>query len=325
MSNPPSSSRIVHPGTLERLPPVGEAVSPSLPPEMHRPGGSDFQPGCRLHRKAHPGQDRAGDRTALLEPCDEQVVLKQSEESEPPSQGNRPRVPDPDSDKRLRIRGEEQAAVSSRAPPEGESPGFERRLRPSEPNRGFLDPTDRVAVEPPKKVPPALQGQPTGRRGAEEAPRPQIATLEHRQSLCVRGNPLISGMPKFGTNAEVIPRDGAQPKEAKHTVRKRIPGAIDLVRRSGDFPCLEPPVSGHQGGQDPECFQFVDDEIRLRFLLEEDFRAGAQGYRRECQNHPHRQCGDARHRQACRQTSPPLRLKDCVPIRKKNRKMNLTK
>src|SRR3990172_13256634 len=79
-------------------------------------------------------------RTVSFQPRHEEIVLEHAQKTEPPSQGNRARVPKPDPDQRLGIGREKKAPVPSRAPPEGEAAPFQRCLRPAKANGCLLDP-----------------------------------------------------------------------------------------------------------------------------------------------------------------------------------------
>ncbi len=162
----------------------------------------------------------------------------------------------------------------------------------------------KARKKPPARTPPSSgTGQPCALGGTRPSPEYSSPTRRRKSYRFAAPTRRKRSIPMV--NESPAPSSFSASRATSCASRPRVP-----VMR----PC-----------QKTHPFQLVDGQVGLRLFLQEDLRPGGQSYRRECQNHPHRQCDDGRSRHMCRQISPPLFLKDCVPVRKKNRKLNLPK
>src|SRR3990172_2431971 len=96
-------------------------------------------------------------RTVSFQPRHEEIVLEHAQKTEPPSQGNRARVPKPDPGQRFGIGREKNPPVPSRPPPEGKAAPFQRCLRPAKANGCLLDPPDVAPRESRKDIATPLE------------------------------------------------------------------------------------------------------------------------------------------------------------------------
>src|SRR3990172_9642653 len=174
-------------------------------------------------------------RTVSFQPRHEEIVLEHAQKTEPPSQGNRARVPKPDPGQWFGIGREKKAPVPSRPPPEGKAAPFQRCMRPAKANGCLLDPADRVAVESRKKVPPSLQGSPLERSRAEEPTHTTPPGFRDVDSLGIGGHASIAGMLQCRANAEIESVLRAQDQKPEHSVFERVRGAVGFLRLLGDF------------------------------------------------------------------------------------------